>query len=116
MPFGTPGGDLQTQAMLQTVLNMEVFGMTAQAAIEAPRFYSYGFPDSFAPHPIFPNLVRIEDELGCEAELTRRGHVIERWPDSEWPITSMCAVAWDHSNKRVEAAADYRRTGYGLAG
>ena len=25
MPFGTPGGDLQTQAMLQTFLNMHVF-------------------------------------------------------------------------------------------
>src|SRR5690606_33310465 len=30
MPFGTPGGDVQCQAMLQTFLNIEVFGMELQ--------------------------------------------------------------------------------------
>ena len=38
MPFGTPGGDVQPQAMLQVFLNVNAFGMDAQAAIEAPRF------------------------------------------------------------------------------
>ena len=30
MPFGTPGGDVQTQAMLQVFLNIHVFGMDLQ--------------------------------------------------------------------------------------
>jgi gamma-glutamyltranspeptidase/glutathione hydrolase len=30
MPFGTPGGDVQTQAMLQVFLNVHLFGMEAQ--------------------------------------------------------------------------------------
>ena len=44
MPFGTPGGDVQCQAMLQVFLNINVFGMSAQAAVEAPRFAGYSFP------------------------------------------------------------------------
>jgi gamma-glutamyltranspeptidase/glutathione hydrolase len=41
MPFGTPGGDVQTQAMLQVLLNVLHFGMDLQSAIEAPRVASY---------------------------------------------------------------------------
>ncbi|MDP6094481.1 MAG: gamma-glutamyltransferase, partial [Gammaproteobacteria bacterium] len=40
--MGTPGGDSQTQSLLQIVHNMLVFGMTPQQAIEAPRFRSSG--------------------------------------------------------------------------
>src|SRR5262245_64609981 len=34
MPFGTPGGDVQTQAMLQVFLNIRLFGMEVQEAVE----------------------------------------------------------------------------------
>jgi len=44
MPFGTPGGDVQTQAMLQVLLNRFVFGQDLQSAIESPRFASYSYP------------------------------------------------------------------------
>ena len=40
--LGTPGGDSQAQSLLQIVNNFTLFGMTPQAAIEAPRFRSYG--------------------------------------------------------------------------
>ena len=40
--LGTPGGDSQPQSLLQIVNNFTLFGMTPQAAIEAPRFRSYG--------------------------------------------------------------------------
>ena len=46
-PFGlietlrcTPGGDMQTQALVQVFLNIAVFGMDVQEAIDAPRFRS----------------------------------------------------------------------------
>ena len=42
MPFGTPGGDVQPQAMLQVFLNVNVFGMDAQSAIDAPRAFFEG--------------------------------------------------------------------------
>jgi len=54
MPFGTPGGDVQCQAMLQVFLNINVFGMSPQAAVEAPRFAGYSYPGSFEPHPYYP--------------------------------------------------------------
>ena len=43
MPFGTPGGDVQPQSMLQVFLNVTVFDMDAQTAIEAPRFRELQF-------------------------------------------------------------------------
>ena len=49
MAFGTPGGDVQIQAMAQVFMNTYVFGMDIQSAIEAPRFGTYSFPSSFAP-------------------------------------------------------------------
>ncbi|MFO8173575.1 MAG: gamma-glutamyltransferase [Longimicrobiales bacterium] len=39
--LGTPGGDSQTQSLLQIMNNMILFGMTPQEAVEAPRFRSY---------------------------------------------------------------------------
>ena len=76
MPFGTPGGDLQVQAMTQVFLNMMAFGMDAQRAVEEPRVYSYSFPDSFAPHAYYPGLLRVEDGVPGETvtELDRLGH------------------------------------------
>ena len=54
MPFGTPGGDVQTQAMLQVLLNLSAFGMDLTSAVEAPRFATYSFPSSFEPHEDCP--------------------------------------------------------------
>jgi gamma-glutamyltranspeptidase/glutathione hydrolase len=63
MPIGTPGGDVQCQSMLQVFLNVAVFGMTPQAAIEAPRFATYSYPGSFEPHAYYPDEVRLERRL-----------------------------------------------------
>ena len=45
MPFGTPGADVQTQAMLQVLLNIVDFNIPLQEAVELPRFASYDAPD-----------------------------------------------------------------------
>ncbi len=118
MPLGTPGGDLQTQAMLQTFLAMEVFGMDVQTAVDAPRVYSYSFPDSFAPHAYYPGLLRLEHPFPAATAdaLAALGHKIEYWPDDEWPRTGMCAIVADVETGMRHAAADFRRTCYALAG
>jgi gamma-glutamyltranspeptidase/glutathione hydrolase len=54
MAFGTPGGDIQTQSMLQVFLNVVEFGMTLQQAIESPRFGTFNFPNSFSPYDYKP--------------------------------------------------------------
>ena len=73
MPFGTPGGDVQTQAMLQVLLNVMHFGMDPQSAIEAPRVASYSFPSSFAPFEYFPGRLAVEGRIDAgDARRTRR--------------------------------------------
>ena len=63
MALGTPGGDTQTQTIVQVFLNIVVFGMDPQAAINAPRFQSFNFPDSFAPHETQPGTIGLEKSL-----------------------------------------------------
>ena len=71
--LGTPGGDSQTQTILQITHNMLVFGMTPQQAIEAPRFRS-----------LSGLRLAIEDRVSEEAllDLRQRGHLlnlVEGW-------------------------------------
>jgi gamma-glutamyltranspeptidase/glutathione hydrolase len=116
MPFGTPGGDVQCQAMLQVFLNINVFGMDPQAAVEAPRFSSYSFPGSFEPHPYYPGLLalesRIEKRIG--EELASRGHRVHWWGESSWLAGAVCTIVADHQRGVLHGAADPRRPAYVL--
>ena len=111
MPFGTPGGDVQVQAMLQTLLNVAVFGMNPQAAVEAPRFATRDFPDSFEPHSRIPKRLNLEGRFcaGTLDALAARGHDVQAWPDWTWVAGAMCAVYRDLERGIVEGAADPRR-------
>ncbi len=116
MPFGTPGGDVQSQAMLQVLLNRFVFDQDLQAAIESPRFASYSFPSSFAPFDYYPGRLAIEARIPERviAELARRGHEIHRWPDWIWTAGAVCAIDLDKGRGVIEAGADPRRAAYAL--
>ena len=111
MPFGTPGGDVQVQAMLQTLLNIVVFGMNPQAAVEAPRFATRDFPDSFEPHARVKGRLNLEGRFpeSTMKALAARGHDVEKWPDWTWVAGAMCAVRQDLARGIVEGAADPRR-------
>nr|MBO2508139.1 gamma-glutamyltransferase [Bacillota bacterium] len=87
MAIGCPGGDAQTQAMLQVLLNIFEFGANVQEAIEAPRAVSFNFPNSFSPFPYHPGRVDIEARIPASVrdDLARRGHdvrVLEAWAPS----------------------------------
>jgi len=116
LPFGTPGGDVQTQAMLQVLLNIFVHGKDVQGAIEEPRFASYSYPSSFAPYDYYPGRLNLEGRFPEEtaAELARRGHKIERWPDWAWLAGAVCAIKVDKKRGTLEAGADPRRAAYAL--
>ena len=116
MPFGTPGGDVQSQAMLQAVLNIEVFGMNPQRAVEEPRFATQSFPNSFEPHTYFPAKLQIEKRLCDDVgdDLKKRGHDVEMWPDWVWQAGAMCLIRKDMESGRFAAAADPRRATYAL--
>jgi gamma-glutamyltranspeptidase/glutathione hydrolase len=116
MPFGTPGGDVQTQAMLQVFLNVNVFGMSAQDAIEAPRFSTYSYPGSFEPHKYFPGRLYLESRIDKSVNdtLASRGHDVRSWPDYTWLAGAVCTIVNDHKNGVLHGGADPRRPAYVL--
>jgi gamma-glutamyltranspeptidase/glutathione hydrolase len=114
MPFGTPGGDMQPQSMLQTFLNVVVFGMDVQQAIEAPRFGTFSFPDSFYPHAYHPGRLNLEARIprAIGEELAARGHDIEWWPEWTRVAGNVCAIRVNHETESLEAGADARAEAY----
>ena len=116
MPLGTPGGDVQCQAMLQVFLNIAVFGMAPQAAIEAPRFATYSYPGSFEPHEYRPDELRIERGLAAEVgdAMAGKGHAVVTWPDWTWKAGGVCTITIDHTRGVLAAGADPRRMGYAI--
>jgi gamma-glutamyltranspeptidase / glutathione hydrolase len=115
MGIGTPGGDTQVQAMLQTLLNLLVYGMDAQAAVEAPRVMTYSMPISFYPHHANPGWITVEETFPAEtiAALEARGHRVRVWPKMPRK-SSMCVVRMLQTGV-LEAGADIRGESYAQA-
>ena len=116
MPFGAPGGDAQVQAMLQVVLNAFHFGMDIQEAIEAPRFMTMSFPNSFAPYHHYPGLMGMEGRFPSNTldELMRLGHKIETFPDYSRRLASVEAVLYEPSTGFFRSGADPRQPAYAI--
>jgi gamma-glutamyltranspeptidase/glutathione hydrolase len=116
MPFGSPGNDIQPQAMLQVFLNVNVFGMDVQTAIEAPRFATYSFPSSSEPHAYHPGRLNLESRIARSTgeELARRGHDVKWWPDVEWRAGAVCTIRVNPDTGVLEGGADPRRPAYAL--
>jgi gamma-glutamyltranspeptidase/glutathione hydrolase len=117
MPLGTPGGDVQIQAMLQVVLNIMHFGMDPQTAIEAPRVASYSFPSSFAPFEYFPGRLAVEGRIdqATRDDLAARGHTIQDWAEWTWLAGSVEAILTDPASGLIGGGADPRRPAYAIA-
>jgi len=116
MPFGTPGGDVQTQAMLQVFLNINLFGMEPQEAIEAPRVASYSFPSSFEPHAYHPGRLNLEGRIDKATgdALASLGHKVEWWPEWTWLAGAVCTIVADQESGLLKAGADPRRPSYAV--
>jgi len=115
MAFGTPGGDVQQQAMLQVLLNITAFGMAPQQAVEAPRLATRSFPDSFWPHANSPGRLDVEARIAPEtrAALASLGHVITDWPDYDWRAGAVCASVVGKDGIRL-GGADPRRGAHAI--
>jgi gamma-glutamyltranspeptidase / glutathione hydrolase len=111
IPFGSPGGDSQVQGMLQVLLNMTVFGMDPQSAIEAPRFITYSHPDSFAPNVAHPGRLCLEGRFPRETgdALAGLGHAVQWWPDYLWRAGGVCLIDANSATGIFGAGADPRR-------
>ena len=103
--LGTPGGDSQVQSLIQIVNNVFLFGMTPQAAIEAPRFRSYNGLG-----------VDFEDRIPADvlSDLSGRGHeprTVHGWT-ATFGGAQMIRV---EPSGTFTAASDPRREAYAMA-
>jgi gamma-glutamyltranspeptidase/glutathione hydrolase len=104
--LGTPGGDSQTQSLLQIMNNVLLFGMLPQEAIEAPRFRGYEGLE-----------VAVEDRIPVEVQhalgaLGHRLRVVHGWT-ATFGGAQMIFV--DPVSGTLVVASDPRREAYGLA-
>jgi gamma-glutamyltranspeptidase/glutathione hydrolase len=116
MPFGSPGNDIQPQAMLQVFLNVAVWGMDPQSAVEAPRFATYSFPSSSEPHAYHPGRLSLESRIdrGTVDALASLGHKVAPWSELEWRAGAVCAIRVNTETGLLESGADPRRPCYAL--
>jgi len=116
LAFGCPGGDMQIQAMLQVFLNIFHFGMDVQAAIDAPRFSTWSFPNSFAPFEFLDGRMALEnrfDEPTLDG-LRARGHDVEVWPPFTRSAAAVEAIYRDASTGFLRAGADPRQPAWAV--
>jgi gamma-glutamyltranspeptidase/glutathione hydrolase len=111
---GCPGGDDQSQADLQLVLNLVIFGMNPQQAVEAPRFSTQTLVNSFYPRAYRPGQLNVEPGIpeSTRAELRALGHAV-----SEIGACGIGAVVTrrDPATGALSAGADPRRPTYALS-
>ena len=104
--LGTPGGDSQTQSLLQIVHNMLLFGMSPQQAIEAPRFRSSGGIRVAIENRTAADVLRGLESLGHDLQ------VIDGWTAT---FGGAQMIFHNRDNGVLTAAADPRREAYSLA-
>lgn len=106
MTFGTPGGDSQTQSLLQVFNNLFLFGMTPQEAVEAPRYRSYQ-----------GRRVVIEARVPADVRsaLEARGHQLRGIPGWTSTFGGVQMILKDPRAGTLRTSADPRREAYGIA-
>lgn len=106
LAFGTPGGDGQTQTLIQVLNNLVVFGMGPQEAVDAPRFRRYA-DGSLSIEERVPESVR--------AALVSRGYEVRVRQGWTAEFGGAQAVRIDSETRSLRAGADRRREGFAAA-
>ena len=111
MPLGTPGNDVQVQAMVEVLLNIHLHQMPVQSAISAPRFATMSFPQTSTPHEYHKNLLLLEDRIPADIcdGLSDTGHIVKKWRHFDWHAGAVCAIKRDEKTGWLEGGADPRR-------
>jgi gamma-glutamyltranspeptidase/glutathione hydrolase len=111
---GTPGGDFQPQGNLQILTHLIDFGMDPQAAVEAPRWWSFPGTD--------PATLDREMELRVEAEMPEAtvrglealGHRVVRRPPGVYD-GKVQLILRDPQRGSLRGASDPRGDGHAAA-
>jgi gamma-glutamyltranspeptidase / glutathione hydrolase len=103
--MGTPGSHGIMETTPQFMSNLMDFGMSVQAAIEAPRV-----------RPLESNRVMAEGRIARDIldGLAERGHLIERLPDFSMAVGGAQGIMIDPENGTFSGGADPRRDGYAV--
>jgi gamma-glutamyltranspeptidase/glutathione hydrolase len=109
--FGVMGGDMQPQGQVQVLVNLIDFGMTVQAAGEAPRIEHLGHATPTGM-PWDPQGGKAAAEPGIAEEivqeLIRRGHVVIRVPRNGGGFQG---ILIDPITGMLHGASEYRKDG-----
>ncbi|MFV0295993.1 MAG: gamma-glutamyltransferase family protein [Hyphomicrobiaceae bacterium] len=102
LALGAPGGTYIAMGLLQTILNVLEFDMTAQEAVSAPRFNATS------------DTLDITNRIfrSTEAELKRRGYPVRRWP-MNFHFAGVHAIRI--RNGKLDGGADPGRDGMAMA-
>lgn len=113
LALSTPGGDSQDQQILNVLLNLVVFDLDLQAAIEAPRINSNHPHSSFDNHADAPGQLDVEGRIAVKVqdELRARGHVL-RVIGPYAMSTGVVAVGVNPKTGTLRGGADVRRERY----
>jgi gamma-glutamyltranspeptidase/glutathione hydrolase len=113
LAISTPGGDSQDQQVLNVLLNIFVFGMDIQHAIEAPRINSLHPFSSFDNHESQAGVLEIEDRVpqSVRDELAARGHKLKVL-GAYGMSTGVVAVGVNPETGTLRGGADPRRERY----
>ena len=106
LALGTPGGDGQTHTIVQVLNNIQLFGMSPQEAIDAPRLRRLG-----------DGSLAIEDRVPQEVRdaLKARGYTVHARSGWTAEFGGAQAVLIDQIAGRRSAGADRRREGWAVA-
>lgn len=88
--LSTPGGDNQEQALIQLLLDVVLFRLNPEQAIEMPRFETRHLVSSFDNHAMNPGDLQLDDRTPQSVieNLANRGHKIStrsRWASGSAP-------------------------------
>ena len=97
-------------------MNIVEFGMDPQAAIEAPRFVPWSYPNSFWPHAYLPGRIHVEGRItgDVKGDLDGRGHDLRALNDWTPAMGAMSAIVVDHESGVLKGGADPRRDTYAI--
>ena len=111
MGLSTPGADQQLQSLLQVFLNVALWGMSPEQAVDQPRFGSYNFPTSGSEVNQNPGVLYMEARIPAETAvaLERMGHDVRSWGLWNWRACAPTVTYRDPETGLMIAAGDVRR-------
>jgi gamma-glutamyltranspeptidase / glutathione hydrolase len=114
LAFAVQGGDSQDQNLLQFFLNVVEFGMTVQAAVEAPNINSFQMRSSFGDHESRPGRILLADSMPpwVRAELRRMGYELTFEERTSGPIN---AIMFDSKHGTMWGGSSNHGEDYGIA-